>query len=158
MIDFKLEKIYPYRKEGRSVEKIYILTEIFEVILYLKSDINKIKSSISITAKKKRLMYMEIVEKNFVEIIKKYNEVCVEKDKYELYEEDSEVFSLNTRLSRAISFFHRLSTGKPMSINTLIRTTKANLDTPFDYAKSMTKYLEVMVNTISTIPEKHFKS
>ena len=101
---------------------------------------------------------MEIVEKNFVEIIKKYNEVCVEKDKYELYNEDSEVFSLNTRLSRAISFFHRLSTGKPMSINTLIRTTKANLDTPFDYAKSMVKYLEVMVNTISTIPENHFRN
>nr|DAN06411.1 MAG TPA: hypothetical protein [Caudoviricetes sp.] len=158
MINFKLEKIHPYRKEGRNIEKIFILTEIFEVILYLKSDINKIKSSISITAKKKRLMYLEIVEKNFVEIIKKYNELCVEKDKYELYEEDSEVFSLNTRLSRAISFFHRLSTGKPMSINTLIRTTKANLDTPFDYAKSMVKYLEVMVNTISTIPENHFKS
>lgn len=157
-MNFKLERIYPYRKEGRSVEKLYILTEIFEVILYLKSDINKIKSSISVTAKKKRLMYMEIVEKNFVEIIKKYNEVCVEKDKYELYEEDSEVFSLNTRLSRAISFFHRLSTGKPMSINTLIRTTKANLDTPFDYAKSMVKYLEVMVNTISTIPENHFRN
>lgn len=157
-MNFKLERIYPYRKEGRSIEKLYILTEIFEVILYLKSDINKIKSSISVTAKKKRLMYMEIVEKNFAEIIKKYNEVCIEKDRYELYNEDSEVFSLNTRLSRAISFFHRLSTGKPMSINTLIRTTKANLDTPFDYAKSMVKYLEVMVNTISTIPENHFRN
>lgn len=157
-MNFKLERIYPYRKEGRSIEKLYILTEIFEVILYLKSDINKIKSSISITAKKKRLMYMEIVEKNFTEIIRKYNEVCIEKDRYELYNEDSEVFSLNTRLSRAISFFHRLSTGKPMSINTLIRTTKANLDTPFDYAKSMVKYLEVMVNTISTIPENHFRN
>lgn len=158
MINFKLEKIRPYRKEGRNIEKVFILTEIFEVLLYLKSDINKIKSSISITAKKKRLMYIEIVEKNFVEIIRKYNEICVEKDRYELYEEDSEVFSLNTRLSRAISFFHRLSTGKPMSINALIRTTKANLDTPFDYAKSMAKYLEVMVNTISTIQENHFKS
>lgn len=157
-MNFKLERIYPYRKEGRSIEKLYILTEIFEVILYLKSDINKIKSSISVTAKKKRLMYLEIVEKNFTEIIRKYNEVCIEKDRYELYEEDSEVFSLNTRLSRAISFFHRLSTGKPMSINTLIRTTKANLDTPFDYAKSMVKYLEVMVNTISTIPENHFRN
>lgn len=157
-MNFKLERIYPYRKEGRSIEKLYILTEIFEVILYLKSDINKIKSSISITAKKKRLMYLEIVEKNFTEIIRKYNEVCIEKDRYELYNEDSEVFSLNTRLSRAISFFHRLSTGKPMSINTLIRTTKANLDTPFDYAKSMVKYLEVMVNTISTIPENHFRN
>ena len=158
MINFKLEKIYPYRKEGRSVEKLYILTEIFEVLLYLKSDINKIKSSISVTAKKKRLMYLEIVEKNFTEIIRKYNEVCIEKDRYELYNEDSEVFSLNTRLSRAISFFHRLSTGKPKSINTLIRTTKANLDTPFDYSKSMVKYLEVMVNTISTIPENHFRN
>lgn len=157
-MNFKLERIYPYRKEGRSIEKLYILTEIFEVILYLKSDINKIKSSISVTAKKKRLMYLEIVEKNFTEIIRKYNEVCIEKDRYELYNEDSEVFSLNTRLSRAISFFHRLSTGKPMSINTLIRTTKANLDTPFDYAKSMVKYLEVMVNTISTIPENHFRN
>lgn len=157
-MNFKLERIYPYRKEGRSVQKLYILTEIFEVIVYLKSDINKIKSSISITAKKKNLMYIEIIEKNFIEIIRKYNEICVEKDKYELYEEDSEVFSLNTRLSRAISFFHRLSTGKPMSINTLIRTTKANLDTPFDYAKSMVKYLETMVNIISTIPENHFKS
>lgn len=158
MTNFKLERIYPYRKEGRSIEKLYILTEIFEVILYLKSDINKIKSSISVTAKKKRLMYLEIVEKNFTEIIRKYNEVCIEKDRYELYNEDSEVFSLNTRLSRAVSFFHRLSTGKPMSINTLIRTTKANLDTPFDYAKSMVKYLEVMVNTISTIPENHFRN
>lgn len=157
-MNFKLERIYPYRKEGRSIEKLYILTEIFEVILYLKSDINKIKSSISVTAKKKRLMYLEIVEKNFTEIIRKYNEVCIEKDRYELYNEDSEVFSLNTRLSRAISFFHRLSTGKPISINTLIRTTKANLDTPFDYAKSMVKYLEVMVNTISTIPENHFRN
>lgn len=157
-MNFKLERIYPYRKEGRSVQKLYILTEIFEVIVYLKSDINKIKSSISITAKKKNLMYIEIIEKNFIEIIRKYNEVCVEKDKYELYKEDDEVFSLNTRLSRAISFFHRLSTGKPMSINTLIRTTKANLDTPFDYAKSMVKYLETMVNIISTIPENHFKS
>ena len=157
-MNFKLERIYPYRKEERSIEKVYKLTEVFEVIVYLKKDINKIKSSISITDKKKRLMYIEIVEKNFIEIIRKYNEICVEKDRYELYNEDSEVFSLNTRLSRAVSFFHRLSTGKPMSINTLIRTTKANLDTPFNYAKSMVKYLEVMVDAISTIPENHFKS
>ena len=157
MTNFKLEKIYPHRKEGRSIEKLFRLTEIFEAMEYLRSDINKIKMSISNTAKKNRLMYIEIIEKTFVEIVKKYNELCIEKDKYEIYE-DNKVFSLNTRLSRAISFFHRLSTGKPMPINTLVRITKANLDTPFDYAKSMVRYLELMVNTISTIPEKHFKT
>ena len=157
MIKFKEEKIFPYRKRFGKIVKGTKRLEIYEVFHLLEEDLNKIKKSIFINRKRKRLMYLEILEYTFKEIIGKYNELCIYKDKYVEYKDDTHIYSLNTRISHAASFFHRLSTGHGITLNTLMKIHRANYDTPYEYACTLFRYLDMMVNTISNISEIHFK-
>ena len=158
MIKFKEEKIFPYRKRFGKIVKGTKPLEIFEVLHLLEGDIEKIKKAIFINRKRKSLMYLEILEYTFKEIIRKYNELCIYKDTYIEYKDDTNVYSLNTRITHAASFFHRLSTGHGITLNTLMKIHRANYDTPYDYACTLFKYLNMMVNTISNISDIHFKN
>lgn len=158
MIKFKEEKIFPYRKKIGKIVKGTKPLEVFEVLHLLEEDLNKIKKSIFINRKRKSLMYLEIIEKTFKEIIGKYNELCIYKDTYLEYKDDTNAYSLNTRIAHAASFFHRLSTGHGITLNTLMKIHRANYDTPYDYACTLFKYLNMMVNTISNISDIHFKN